>query len=58
MEVKRPQDVLALYLDRENTSFAPKGNTVLLEHDILTIIGETGSINKLYDQFILSKETA
>jgi amino acid transporter/mannitol/fructose-specific phosphotransferase system IIA component (Ntr-type) len=58
MEVKLPQDVLVVFIDRNNTSFAPKGNTVLLENDVLTIIGETGSINKLYDQFILSKKTA
>ncbi len=55
MEVKLPPDVLVVFIDRGNTSFAPKGNTVLLENDVLTIIGRTGSINKLYDQFILPK---
>ncbi len=55
IEVKLPPDVLVVFVDRNNTSFAPKGNTVLLENDVLTIIGKTGSINKLYDQFILSK---
>jgi amino acid transporter/mannitol/fructose-specific phosphotransferase system IIA component (Ntr-type) len=55
MDVKLPPDVLVVFIDRKNTSFAPKGSTVLLENDVLTIIGETGSINKLYDQFILSK---
>tara|TARA_R110002049_G_scaffold1113_2_gene8202 strand:+ start:7723 stop:9822 length:2100 start_codon:yes stop_codon:yes gene_type:complete len=55
MEVKLPQDVLVVFIDRGKTSFAPKGNTVLLENDVLTIIGETESINNLYDQFILSK---
>lgn len=55
MEVKLPQDVLVVFIDRGNTSFAPKGNTVLLENDVLTIIGKPGSINKLYHQFILSK---
>ncbi|MCO6492792.1 MAG: amino acid permease [Phaeodactylibacter sp.] len=55
MEVKLPQDVLVVFIDRENASFAPKGNTVLLENDVLTIVGEPGSINKLYDQFILSE---
>lgn len=55
MEIDLPQDVLVVFVDRKNTSFAPKGNTVLLENDVLTIIGEPGSINKLYDLFILSK---
>lgn len=55
MEVKLPQDVLVVFIDRENTSFAPKGQTLLLENDVLTIVGERRSINKLYDQFILRK---
>lgn len=55
MDVKLPPDVLVVFIDRKNTTFAPKGSTVLRENDVLTIIGETGSINKLYDQFILSK---
>ena len=55
MEVNLPQDVLVVFIDRKNTSFAPKGNTVLLENDVLTIIGKTQSINQLYDQFILPK---
>ncbi|WP_372774769.1 amino acid permease [Mangrovibacterium sp.] len=57
MDVTLPQDVLVVLVDRENTSFAPKGNTVLCENDILTIIGEIGSINTLYDRFILSGGT-
>ena len=55
MDVKLPQDVLVVFIDRGNTSFAPKGNTVLLDNDVLTVIGETGSINNLYDKFILLK---
>jgi amino acid transporter/mannitol/fructose-specific phosphotransferase system IIA component (Ntr-type) len=55
MDVKLPQDVLVMLIDRGNTSFAPKGNTVLRENDVLTIIGERGSINQLYDQFILAQ---
>ena len=56
MDVKLPQDVLVILIDRGDVSFAPKGHTVLLENDILTIIGEPKSINKLYDQFVLSKK--
>jgi amino acid transporter/mannitol/fructose-specific phosphotransferase system IIA component (Ntr-type) len=55
MEVKLPQDVLVVFIDRNNDSFVPTGSTVLHEHDVLTIIGKTRSINKLYDQFILPK---
>ena len=53
MDVKLPQNVLVIFIDRKNTSFAPKGNTVLMENDVLTIIGETSSINYLYDRYIL-----
>jgi amino acid transporter/mannitol/fructose-specific phosphotransferase system IIA component (Ntr-type) len=55
MNVQLPQNVLVVFVDRENTSFAPKGNTVLLENDTLTIIGETSSIDYLYDRYILLK---
>ena len=55
MEVNLPKDVLVIFVDRENTTFAPKGNTVLREHDVVTIVGEPRSINTLYDRFILSR---
>jgi len=55
MEISLPKDVLVVFIDRKNTSFAPKGNTVLLENDVLTIVGEPRSINTLYDKFILSE---
>jgi APA family basic amino acid/polyamine antiporter len=55
MDVALPPDVLVVFIDRKNTSFAPKGNTILLENDVLTITGKPRSIKKLYNQFILSK---
>ncbi|MEJ1222416.1 amino acid permease [Sediminicola sp. 1XM1-17] len=55
MEAILPQDVLVVLVDRDGSSFTPKGKTVFLENDVLTIIGEPRSINKLYDQFILPK---
>jgi Trk K+ transport system NAD-binding subunit len=55
MDVRLSQNVMVVYIDRGNTSFAPKGDTVLLENDILTISGATRSINRLYNQFILAK---
>lgn len=55
MDVPLPPNVLVVFVNRKDTSFAPKGNTVLLEGDVLTVIGEPASINQLYDQFILSE---
>jgi basic amino acid/polyamine antiporter, APA family len=49
-EVKFPSEVLVALVERDGTTFAPNGNTRLLEHDLLTIIGEPKSINQLYDQ--------
>ncbi len=53
MDVKLPPEVLVVIVDRDNTAFAPKGNTLLLENDILTIIGETSSINLLYNRYVI-----
>lgn len=53
MDVKLPKDVLIVFVERKRHSFPPKGDTVLRENDLLTIIGETHSINYLYDQFII-----
>lgn len=51
-EVKYPSDVLVALIERNGATFAPNGNTRLLENDMLTIIGEPKSINQLYDQFM------
>jgi basic amino acid/polyamine antiporter, APA family len=51
-EVKFPSEVLVALVERDGTTFAPNGNTRLLEHDLLTIIGEPKSINQLYDQYL------
>jgi mannitol/fructose-specific phosphotransferase system IIA component (Ntr-type) len=58
MDVSLPPDVLVVFIERRSQTFTPKGHTVLLENDDLTIIGEPGSINQLYDQFVLSKRTS
>ncbi len=50
-DVKFPSKVLVALLERDGKTFAPGGNTDLLENDVLTIIGEPESINKLYDQY-------
>ena len=54
IEVKLPPDVLVVFIERGINSFAPKGKTVLQENDILTIIGETSSVNILYDRYVLN----
>ena len=55
MDISLPADVLVVFIERETNIFAPKGKTQLKENDRLTIIGETNSINKLYDQYVLSQ---
>jgi len=51
-EIKWPTEVLVALVERGSTTFAPNGNTRLLENDVLTIIGEPKSINQLYDQYL------
>jgi len=55
MDVQLPNNVLVIFIDRGTSSFAPNGKTVLLENDTITIIGETNSINQMYDRFFLEK---
>jgi len=55
MDVQLPNNVLVIFIDRGTTSFAPNGKTVLLENDTITVIGETNSINQMYDRFFLEK---
>jgi APA family basic amino acid/polyamine antiporter len=52
MDVSLPEDVLIVFINRDDTSFAPKGSTVLKEHDVLNFIGEPRSIKKLYEEFL------
>ena len=51
-EIKYPSDVLVALIERQTATFAPNGNTRLLENDVLTIIGEPKSINQLYEQYL------
>jgi APA family basic amino acid/polyamine antiporter len=39
MEISFPSDVLVAIVERDGTTITPKGNTELMEIDILTIIG-------------------
>ena len=51
-EIKFPSEVLVALVERESATFAPNGNTRLLENDILTVIGEPKSISQLYNRFM------
>jgi Trk K+ transport system NAD-binding subunit len=55
MEVQLPNDVLVVLVERGTAFFAPNGKTLLLENDSITIIGETNSINQLYDRFVMKR---
>ena len=51
-EIKFPSDVLVAHVERDTKSFAPHGDTVFEENDVLTIIGEPGSINQLFELYM------
>ncbi|SHF05544.1 L-asparagine transporter [Mariniphaga anaerophila] len=51
-EIKWPSEVLVAMVERGSATFAPNGNTRLLENDVLTVIGEPKSISQLYDQYL------
>lgn len=51
-DVQLPKDVLVALIERNNKTFAPNGTTLLQENDILTIMGETKSITKLFNEYI------
>ncbi|WP_291861960.1 amino acid permease [Marinilabilia sp.] len=51
-EIKLPPDVLVALVERDSETFAPHGDTVLQEHDALTLIGEPKSIAQLFDKYL------
>ncbi len=51
-EIEFPAEVLVALVERNGTTFAPNGNTQLLENDVLTIIGEPKSIAQLYSKYM------
>ena len=52
MEVSLPKDVLVALIERNNKTFTPNGSTVLQENDILTILGDSKSISKLFKGYM------
>ncbi|KAA3606878.1 MAG: amino acid permease [Calditrichaeota bacterium] len=51
-EIQLPKDVLIALVERDNKTFTPNGSTILLDNDILTILGEPKSISKLYQEYM------
>jgi basic amino acid/polyamine antiporter, APA family len=51
-EIRFPQDVLVAMIQRQNKIITPRGDTTLMEGDIITIIGEPKGINLLFDKYI------
>jgi len=51
-EVKLPTDVLVAIIQRKDQIFTPRGDTVLRENDIITIIGETKGVKTLFNKYI------
>ncbi|WP_010662734.1 amino acid permease [Marinilabilia salmonicolor] len=51
-ELSLPPDVLVALVERDSETFAPHGDTVLEEHDALTLIGEPKSIAQLFDKYL------
>lgn len=52
MEITFPAEVLVAIIERDGLAITPKGNTELMENDILTIIGEPKSISQLIKKYI------
>ncbi|MDO6674587.1 amino acid permease [Tenacibaculum sp. 1_MG-2023] len=51
-DIQLPKDVLVALVERNNKTFTPNGSTVFLKDDVLTILGETKSIAKLYKEYM------
>lgn len=51
-EIRFPAEVLVALVERNTHTFAPNGNTRLLENDVLTIIGEPKSIVRLHETYL------
>jgi mannitol/fructose-specific phosphotransferase system IIA component (Ntr-type) len=51
-DIELPKDVLVALVERKKITFTPNGSTTLLVDDVLTILGETKSISKLYNEYM------
>ena len=50
-QIQMPKGSLVALIQRKGTTIVPRGNTVLLEGDRLTIIGDTYGIRQLSDEY-------
>ena len=50
-EIKMPEGSLVALIRRKGETIVPRGNTVLMEGDRLTIIGDTYGISQLKDKY-------
>lgn len=51
-ELRFPQDVLVAMVQRNENIITPRGDTLLREGDIITIIGEPKGIKHLFDSYV------
>jgi basic amino acid/polyamine antiporter, APA family len=51
-EITLPGDVLVAMVQRKNQIFTPRGDTVLREGDIITVIGEPRGIKTMFSKYI------
>lgn len=54
-ETRFPQDVLVAMIQRNEKVITPRGDTLLKEGDIITIIGEPKGVKSLFDKYIHSE---
>ncbi|MDK2841247.1 MAG: basic amino acid/polyamine antiporter, family [Anaerophaga sp.] len=53
-EVKFPAGVLVALIERDSETFAPNGETLLQEHDVLTLIGDPKAISRLLQEYLIN----
>ncbi|WP_010424364.1 amino acid permease [Anaerophaga thermohalophila] len=53
-EVKFPAGVLVALIERDSETFAPNGETLLQEHDVLTLIGDPKVISRLLQEYLIN----
>ena len=51
-ETRFPQDVLVAMIQRQDKVITPRGDTLLMEGDIITIIGEPKGIDAVFEKYI------
>ncbi|TVR72063.1 MAG: amino acid permease [Marinilabiliales bacterium] len=55
-DVRLPGDVLVALLQRRDKIFSPRGDTILREGDIITVIGEPAGIRDLFSRYLHSEQ--